>query len=536
MKLISASFFAVLFMVVASAGVYAASDHSKFGELRKNFNTPEDVTRTCLGCHTLAGQEVMKTSHWQWSKKAVNYPGKEREKVHIGKKNLISNFFPGIASNEANCTRCHIGYGWRDDDSFLGNASKIDCLVCHDQSGKYVKSLNGSGYPSVNETNYQTAAASVGRPTNKNCGQCHFESHGEGSGVLRGDLTKALIRKDSGDIDIHMSPADRKMVCVDCHSTKKHDIKGRVYSLSGGSKDRVSCENCHTSNPHTQKRYVEESSTVGEDGRYEIFDYRTMLFGREKPANTFKSRLLDKHYEKVSCQACHINHYATTGKTRLSWDWSKAGQKPADESKMRDGDGAILFSMEKGEFKLGANLVPEYRLLGGRVSHVLVGDKIDPQGTVLLNPSVDAETDGKIWPVKVMRAKQPYDVKNNTMIVPKIFGEAGSGAYFSDRDWQKAATAGMKAAGLEFSGEIGWVDTEMVLPINHMVGGKKSALKCEDCHSRDGRLAGIQAGWVPGRDRVLFLDILGILMVLGALGGVLFHGFLRYTFHHKKGE
>jgi len=534
MKLISASFFAVLSIAVVSAGIYAKDvDHSGFVELRKNFNTPEDVTRACLGCHSLAGQEVMKTSHWLWSKNVVNYPGKEKETISVGKKNLISNFFPGIASNEANCTSCHIGYGWRDKNFDFTNASKIDCLVCHDQSGRYVKSPNGAGYPSVNETNYQVAAQSVGRPDNRNCGQCHFNSHGEGSGVLRGDLTNALIQKNSGDVDIHMTPTGRKMVCVDCHTTKEHNIKGRVYTLSTDAKDKISCEKCHTSNPHTQKRYIEESSVKGKDGNYEVFNYETMLFGRDKPASTFKSRILDQHYQKVSCQACHINLHAVTGKTRLSWDWSKAGQKPEDESKIKDADGDILFSMDKGEFTLGANLVPEYRLLGGRTSHVFVGDKIDPKGAVLLNSAADI-IDGKIRPVKIMRGKQLYDVKNNTLIIPKLFGEAGSGAYFKDRNWQKAAAAGMKAAGLEFSGEIGWVDTEKILPINHMVGNKKSALKCEDCHSRDGRLANVQAGWVPGRDRSLFLDIIGILMLLGAIAGVAFHGFMRYK--SQKGD
>jgi len=244
------------------------------------------------------------------------------------------------------------------------------------------------------------------------------------------------------------------------------------------------------------------------------------------------NRILDQHYQKVSCQACHISSYATTGKTRLSWDWSKAGQAPKNAPK--DADGDDLFVMDKGEFTLGIDLVPEYRVLGGRVSHVLVGDKIDPKNTVLLNPPVDTETDGKIWPVKVMRGKQPYDAKSNMIIVPKLFGAAGSGAYFGDHDWQKAAAAGMKAAGLEFSGEIGWVNTEMVLPINHMVGSKKYALKCEDCHSRDGRLANVQAGWIPGRDRSLFLDIIGTLMLLGSLAGVSVHGFLRYK--SKKGK
>ena len=42
----------------------------------------------------------------------------------------------------------------------------------------------------------------------------------------------------------------------------------------------------------------------------------------------------------------------------------------------------------------------------------------------------------------------------------------------------------MKAAGLAYSGEYGWVETEMFWGIDHMVSPKEDALKCRDCHVR----------------------------------------------------
>jgi hypothetical protein len=42
----------------------------------------------------------------------------------------------------------------------------------------------------------------------------------------------------------------------------------------------------------------------------------------------------------------------------------------------------------------------------------------------------------------------------------------------------------MKAAGLEYSGEYGWVETEMYWKLNHMVSPKDNSLKCKDCHGK----------------------------------------------------
>ncbi len=69
--------------------------------------------------------------------------------------------------------------------------------------------------------------------------------------------------------------------------------------------------------------------------------------------------------------------------------------------------------------------------------------------------------------------------------------------------------------------------------VNHGVTDAGQSLKCEDCHSRDGRFSSIEAGWVPGKDRSFFLDIVGILMLLGAIAGVAGHGFLRYRASKK---
>lgn len=57
-----------------------------------------------------------------------------------------------------------------------------------------------------------------------------------------------------------------------------------------------------------------------------------------------------------------------------------------------------------------------------------------------------------------MRGKQIYDVENNYLVVPKLFGKDG---YWKTYDWNNAAELGMKTIDLAYSGKHGFVETEM---------------------------------------------------------------------------
>jgi hypothetical protein len=48
-----------------------------------------------------------------------------------------------IISNEARCTSCHAGYGWKDATFDFTDMTKIDCLVCHDTTGTLQESPHG---------------------------------------------------------------------------------------------------------------------------------------------------------------------------------------------------------------------------------------------------------------------------------------------------------------------------------------------------------------------------------------------------------
>ena len=62
-----------------------------------------------------------------------------------------------------------------------------------------------------------------------------------------------------------------------------------------------------------------------------------------------------------------------------------------------------------------------------------------------------------------------------------------------------------------------------------MVAPKDKAVACTECHtSQDSRLANLKGFYMPGRDRVKWLDIMGWMAVLSALAGVVLHGIGRF--------
>jgi hypothetical protein len=61
-----------------------------------------------------------------------------------------------------------------------------------------------------------------------------------------------------------------------------------------------------------------------------------------------------------------------------------------------------------------------------------------------------------------------------------------------------------------------------------MVAPRENVVACTECHSpENSRLANLGGFYMPGRDRAKWLDILGWMAVLGALAGVVLHGFGR---------
>ena len=507
-----------------SPGHHATStaDHSKFEELQRPFKTGPEVTKACLGCHTEAGKQLHKTKHWNWQ-----FTNPDNGQV-VGKKTIINNYCLAISSNWARCTSCHIGYGWKDDNFDFSSEENVDCLVCHDTTDTYRKFPTGAGHPNYKEKAFpkgskkiwkvadlSKVAQSVGDTRRKNCGACHFYGGG-GDGIKHGDLDSSMTNP-SRELDVHMGVDGLNFSCSECHTADGHDIQGSRYNLVAkdthgidipGRDDgsRATCESCHGPTPH--------AATV--------------------------NNKIDDHTDKVACETCHIPTYARGGiPTKLWWDWTTAGKKDADGKpiKLKNDKGRVTYMTKKGTFRWGDNLAPEYAWLSGDIRYKQLDEIIDPTEVVLLNTIQGSYDDpnARIWPFKVMRGRQPYDKGNNTLVLLHLFGKDPE-AYWKSYDWNRAIGAAMKGAGAPYSGEYGFIETAMYSPLAHMVAPKEEALSCDQCHSKDGRLAELTDFYLPGRDHNGLLDLFGWLLVVGTLGGVGLHGLLRLIFGRKGGK
>lgn len=408
------------------------TDHTDI--IQGPFETGSEVTQRCLECHEESAQEIMKTTHWTWESRPYILEDRNTP-ITIGKKNSLNNFCIGIQSNWPGCTSCHAGYGWEDANFDFSIEENVDCLVCHDQTGTYIKGY--AGQP-VEDVDLVFVAQSVAQPTRENCGGCHFKGGG-GNAVKHGDLDEQLYFPPES-VDIHMGKHD--FICIDCHQTENHMIKGRAISVSLDNENQVACTDCHTIDLHEDER-------------------------------------INSHVEAVACQTCHIPIAATRDATKMYWDWSTAGQDLEEN--------VHTYLKIKGSFVYEANFVPEYRWYNGNAKRYIIGDLMNPEEVTPINTPLGDIDDpsAQIFPFKVHRAKQPYDIVYKYFLQPKTYGEGG---FWTEFNWDKALRLGSEVVGLEYSGQYGFAESDMYWETTHMVTPASEALSCDHCHGPEGRM------------------------------------------------
>ena len=505
----------------AKAATHSTADHSKFEALKKPFASGPEVTRACLSCHTEAAKQVQKTKHWTWE--FMNPTTQQR----LGKKHVINNFCTAVPSNYEFCTACHVGYDWKDNNFDFTAQEKVDCLVCHDTTGTYRKLPGLAGHPPYKDMEFPPqsgkivkapdlgdVARKVGKSSRANCGACHFYGGG-GDAVKHGDLDSSM-RNPGKYLDVHMAKDGLNFTCGTCHATAGHDVPGSRYAPTASDDEHgthmrgkkhanpATCQACHGTRPHSSKHAK-----------------------------------LNDHTDKIACQTCHIPEYARGGvPTKMSWDWSTAGKLDKDGKpfKLKDSGGHDAYDSKKGDFKYEDNVIPEYVWFNGTVNYTLRETKLDPTQVIRINHFEGSPDDGKskIWPIKRFTGKQPYDTVTNTLLIPHTYGKDDS-SYWSNFDWDKALTVGMREAGGSFSGKFDFVSTEMSWPITHMVAPKADALTCQQCHGENGRLDKVPGLYIPGRDANPWLDRIGWSIALLTLLGVIAHGGLRIVMARKRG-
>ena len=483
---------------------WITTDHSKHEVLKQAFKSGEEITQACLSCHSEAASQFHKTIHWTWLAS-----GDEKD-MRYGKAGYSVNNFCISANNmeDKKCLSCHTAWDNK------GTEGKVNCLKCHGtKKFNFNEALADYSYfmsdgdPETEmiaediQTDIQAAAQAVGLPGREHCGECHFKGGG-GDGVKHGDLDTSLM-KPSKNLDVHMGIDGENFTCTRCHTTENHNIAGRIYTnpaveerrslLDDDLAPKITCISCHSEVPHKDE-----------------------------------SKMND-HTDRVACQSCHIPEMATVNPTKMSWDWSKAGDLKDGEPYHIDGPyGKHTYRSIKGEMRWEKNVQPEYFWSNGTQTSTTAEDIIDPGSVVKVSHPVGSEDDpdSRIYPFKIHRGKQPYDKINKTLLAPLLSGEKG---YWTTFDWDEALALGSETLGLPFSGEFDFVKTSYAFPTTHMVAPAKNALACVECHTRNGgRLAGLAGFYMPGRDRAKPLDFIGWAAVAGALGGVLLHGLGRF--------
>jgi hypothetical protein len=163
----------------------------------------------------------------------------------------------------------------------------------------------------------------------------------------------------------------------------------------------------------------------------------------------------------------------------------------------------VIYDTMKGSFTWASNVVPDYVWFNGSVIWNELTNTINPAQMVTLNQFQGDKNQGRarIIPVKRFTAVQPYDAVSNTLVIPHLFAlnANDTNAYWKGYNWTNAINAGMSAVGQTFSGQIGWVSTEMYWVQNHMVAPKEQALTCIDCHADNGRIPFAQLGYESNR-------------------------------------
>jgi hypothetical protein len=242
---------------------------------------------------------------------------------------------------------------------------------------------------------------------------------------------------------------EHNLVCTDCHQTTDHVVKGRLladnYTIDPA--EQVACTDCHAGVVHDDER-------------------------------------INLHVESVACQTCHVPALALKNPTKLTWDWSTAGQDIPEDH--------FTYLKIKGTFHYEEDVQPEYAWFNGSNAYrYLLGDTFDPSQPLMINqPAGDIDDPtAKIMPFKIHKAKQPFDTVYNYLLQPRTGGGGnGGGGFWDVFDWPSALELGAQDTGMQFSGQYGFAETWMYWPSTHMVQAKENALQCDECHSANGRL------------------------------------------------
>lgn len=430
------AFFALAFCLpLTGPSAYALQQHENIQGL---FNSTRDVVIKCLECHNRIASEVLGSSHWTWKRnRTVN--GRQ---LMYGKKDSLAAFAIDVTSNPTRCLRCHISSAPDSGIIEQGAEADVDCLVCHDTTGRYVKNREGE---KLEQADFEVIARNVGRPVPKNCITCHFADYGL-TEYSRPDAREKRIKNPSRG-DIHMSGDAASFGCQQCHIRNSgHPFTGTGPYRPVETIEGQGCAACHTESPH-------------------------------------RIDSLNRHTATVACRTCHIPEYGGIIPAMVSWNWLLTGKiSPI----MQSISGSATFLQDSSGFTSSKMIRPIYLWDDGGDRVYTRGQRILPQELTYLQRPNERSPKSKIAPFRIMYGTQLYDGKYRYLISPLLSTEGAE--LFPGSDWDTIAREGMKTIVLPYSGEYGFTPTASLRRLNHGVVPAGEALDCTDCHGRGRRL------------------------------------------------
>lgn len=426
-------------------------------------------------------------------------------------------------------------------------------------------------------------------PSNDNCGQCHGEVYGDISTIvtLKQDLpwntatTGEIVapqRLDNSGInlvdkenltrafDVH---AERAVACIDCHPSTNNPI------YFNGNKDN------QLSHLIFDGRRMDIANYLGNPSH----DFEAGLVAQSSlPANVSNTMrqcddchdpyavhdwlpYKESHFESLSCESCHIPHMYAPAYQQVDWTIISTDGNP--QKVYRGVDGTQL---------------DENTLVAGFTPALLPKDNGDNSTSIAPHNMISAwywVYDDPERPVPVQDLKDAYlDGDNYRSNIISAFDADGNGVLSSSElrvDTQAKedlVKKNLEALGINNPRIAAEVDP---YSISHDVtNGDWATKECTDCHSKDSQLGastylasyspgGVspdvfndpaiteggdvvvqddgsvlykpdlakQGLYVFGYSNIKWIDWLGILAFLGALGGITIHGGLRYYFSSK---
>ena len=457
-------FFIFLLSLMPPSGVIAAQDDDDFLLLflpailaghtppAVDPNAPHSSIRswkgtaTCLQCHQTEGEDVFRSTHYQWLGETpymTNGP-EIQGKLDMG----VNSYCINTTGNWNGCGACHAGLGARPETTkSTSQLENIDCLICHQDEYKR-KKVNGVFVPdtALMTISMRLAAQTVHRPTRQGCLQCHAKGGG-GDNYKRGDMALAHGTTSDRNFDVHMATSGANLTCQQCHTTQNHLMAGRGSDLRPTDLDiEMSCVECH-----------EGKDTINGHSRRDI----------------------GRHVARVAGQSCHIATYARNASDTVATEMTETHrnwQQPyfTDNPPIHP------------QATLAGNLIPKYRWWNGTSSSYLLFDQVSTSVTGNISTSAPEGTvssaEAKLYPFKYKTALQPMDSSAEQLIA------LDTSVYFATGDYLAATTAGLVNMGKDPSTPVSWVTTDTYQLITHEISPSDKTLNCSDCHNNTNRM------------------------------------------------